>query len=324
MVEMSPEELRALEEPLDPSLFSTLKRLVADENHRCVISLGGGSLPGMAGNIALLRMLEELGLQDHVDEVWGTSAGACIGGAWASGRTADEILDYTLRLKTEGGVDIKWFKLALGILLRPLGRPLPDGVIGGRVFWKVLEMTLKVKTFEECRIPFRCIACTDDGRATRAVFRRGELLPAIFSSMSIPGIVVPRERRPGEECGYYDGGLVEKTPLISPIADHSRLGDERQLLLIGTHFANDTRRTPLKGFLDRFLYSMYALEDLAWSYQLAEARSKPNVTLVLLNPHLDDPALFDFDRLRSNYLQARSVFIRELQNARLAFSFGKS
>ena len=48
-----------------------------------------------------------------------------------------------------------------------------------------------VHRFEDCPTPFRCVACTDDGRPGRIVFHEGPLLPAIFASMTIPGIVTP-------------------------------------------------------------------------------------------------------------------------------------
>ena len=311
-----------IESSLDPRLYSTLIRLATDGSHRFVVSLGGGSVPGISGNLALARILEELNLREHIEELWGTSAGAAAGGAWCSGTDALEILEKVASLQRRGSVDILWFRMALSMLLRPLGRPLMDGVLKGEEFNSTVESCLKVQTFEECEIPFRAIACSDDGEARRKIFRRGPIAPAIFSSMSIPGIVIPRQMLPNETCHYYDGGLVEKTPLISPIAEHSRLGDKRQLLLLGTHFGNDAQRSTAVGFINRFLYCICALENLAWGYQLAEAHGHKNVTLMIVNPHIDDPALFEFSRLERNYLHARETFKDMLQNAKLALSFG--
>ncbi len=308
--------------PLDPARYTTLARLVADEKTSFVVSLGGGSVPGLAGNIALVRIFEELGLRPRIAAVWGTSAGAAVGGPWASGTAAQDILSSVQTLDRKGAVDLSWPRIALTLLLRPFGAPFPDGLIRGQHFSATVDACLKVKTFEECDLNFRCIACTDDGESRRKVFRRGALLPAIFSSMSMPGIVVPRGPLPGEETGYYDGGLVEKTPLISPISEHLQKAGGRKLLLVATHFGNDARRTPARGFVNRFLQSIYALEALAWDYQLAEARSKPGVTLMVLNPHIEDPALFDFSRVERNYLQAREVFADLLQNARIGLSLG--
>ena len=46
--------------------------------------------------------------------------------------------------------------------------------------------------------------------------------------------------------------------------------------------------------------------------------------MMIVNPHLDDPSLFDFTRLQANYLHARRNFADVLQNAKLALSFGET
>ena len=307
----------------DAERFTTLRRMFANPEHKVVVALGGGALRGLCGNLALLKLLEELDLRELVTEIWGTSAGAVVGGGWATGSSALEVLDLVRSLNRPGVLEIGKLRFALRMLLslRPFRRPLPDGLIGGGPFRDTIAAGLKVETFEQCVIPFRCIACSDDGRARRKVFRRGRLLPAIFSSMTLPGIMIPEEPEDGGHS-YYDGGLVEKSPLISPIADHLRSGDKRKLLLVCTHFDQDGLETPDKGFHNRFRHTMYALEDLAWSYQLAEARARPGVVLLLLNPRLNEPSMFDFSRADLNYLSAREVFVDLLQNARIAQTFG--
>jgi len=310
----------------DPGDYSALIRLVTSPDRRLVLSLGGGATPGLCGNLALVRLLEELGLRSHVAEVWGTSAGAVVGGGWATGTPALDILPLVAGLARRGSIDFSWWPLFLAIVLRPLGRLLPDGVIRGRHFAATIEAGLRVPTFEECVVPFRCIAVADDGSHRRKVFRSGPLLPAIFSSMSLPGIVVPRRPLPDEECGYYDGGLVEKTPLISPISDHLRGGDPRKLLLLATHFAGrSSHRGPARGFIARFIQTINSLENALWEYQLEEARTrhKGKAELLLVNPKLDD-SLFDFRRAHVYYLQARENFKEALQNGSLALTFGRS
>jgi predicted acylesterase/phospholipase RssA len=315
-----------IEAPPDPADYSAFARLVTNENDRLIVSFGGGATPGLCGNLALARLLEELNLKQHVSEIWGTSAGAIIGGSWASGNSALEILRLVQSLNRRGAIDFCLWRMFLALLLRPLGHKLPDGVIYGRQFASTIDAGLLVKSFEECPIPFRCIAAPDDGTHRRKVFRQGPLLPAIFSSMSLPGIVIPRPPLEGEECGYYDGGLVEKTPLISPISDHLRSGDRRKLLLLATHFRNDLGRRQARGFIARFIHTIYALEDSLWEYQLEEARKrhKSKVDLLLVNPHIADDRLFDFSLATAHYLHARQNFKEALQNGSLALTFGRS
>jgi predicted acylesterase/phospholipase RssA len=308
----------------DPSLYTTLERLVRDEDARVVVSLGGGSVPGLCGNVALAQVLEDLGLREHVREIWGTSAGAAVGGPWASGTPASTILDRLMTLNRRGAVDINWAALIKAIVLRPFGKCMPDGLVKGRQFGQTIESCLSVKDIESCPIPFRCIACTDDGTARRKVFRRGSLLHAIQSSMSIPGVITPTPLLEGEDTGYYDGALVEKTPLFSPIAEHQRLFGKRTLLVIGTHYGNEALPGRARGFLNRFLASINALEEVCWGYQLREARTRENTKLLLLNPKISDRSMFDFSRVEQNTLHAREAFLSTLQNGRIALTFGSN
>jgi predicted acylesterase/phospholipase RssA len=89
--------------PVQPQRFTTLRRMINRDDHCLVIALGGGSAPALAGNIALLRILEELDVRPHVQQVWGTSAGAIVGGPWATGTPAEEMMDYLLQ--SPGGWD---------------------------------------------------------------------------------------------------------------------------------------------------------------------------------------------------------------------------
>lgn len=313
----------AIEAPLDPNRYTVLRRLMEREDNKVVVSMGGGALPGLCGNIALAGILEELELQDRVEEVWGTSAGSVVGGLWAAGSSSRTILDLVRSLGERSSLDFNLLRFGFGILLSlwPFRRPLPDGLIGGNVFWELLEGALQVEKIEDCPKNFRCIACSDDGRATGKVFRHGALLPAIFASMTIPGVVIPRIV-PEEGRAFYDGGLVEKSPLASPVAEHLRSGDKRKLLVLCTHFDNAMMQTATRGFFNRFMHTFYAMEEQIWDYQVAEARRRENVNLILLNPQLADSSLFSFENTDMNHLAARERFVDVLQNARIAHTFG--
>jgi len=153
------------------------------------------------------------------------------------------------------------------------------------------------------------------------VFRSGPLLAAISASMSLPGVLLARQADGTSQRGFYDGGLVEKTPLRSPIADHLRSGDKRRLLLLGTHFNSEAAQVEAaRGFIARFMATIQAMESLVWSYQHAEAAKRQDVTLLLLDPHIHDANSFDFSLTERDYLEAREYFKDRLQNARLALS----
>ena len=74
---------RQIEAPLDPNRYTALRRLATDPGHRLVVCFGGGSAIGLGANVALVEILEELGLAGQISQIWGTSAGAIVGGCWA-------------------------------------------------------------------------------------------------------------------------------------------------------------------------------------------------------------------------------------------------
>ncbi len=310
-----------IEAPLDPAMYSTLRRVATDPGTKLVVSLGGGAAPGLCGNAAMVRIVEELDLVPHVAEVWGTSAGAVVGAGLATGTGALEVLDIVKGLDRRGAVDVHWWPLLRAFLFRWLGAKLPDALVRGDAFHAAIDGGLRVKTFEECRIPFRCIAATDGAPVQRHVFRSGPLLPAISASMSLPGVLLARQPDGSSQRGFYDGGLVEKTPLRSPIAEHLRSGDRRRLLLLGTHFNFERHAVAgARGFISRFSATIHAIESLVWSYQHAEAAQRQDVTLLLFDPHVTDTASFDFARTVRSYLEARAYLRDRLQNAKLALS----
>jgi predicted acylesterase/phospholipase RssA len=277
-------------------------------------------VPGICANLAFADLLEQLDVRRHVAQVWGTSAGAVVGGGWASGSPASKILAQVRSLDRRGAVDAQRGRLFAAALLWRWRRRLPEGLIGGRHFADAIARGLTATTFEDCPTQFRCVAIPDDGTLTRKVFRKGPLLPAIFASMSLPGIFVPRVHPDGTT--YYDGGLVEKTPLLSPIAEHDTLGEDRELLVLGTHFDNEAKRIRPHGFFARFLQAIYAMESALWDHQLAQARQRKNVSLILLNPRLEDGGMFDFRQVDATFAYAAKAFADQLQNAKLAYSFG--
>ncbi|MEZ6016900.1 MAG: patatin-like phospholipase family protein [Planctomycetota bacterium] len=310
--------------PIRVGRYRALRRMVESGQHRLVVSFGGGAVPGIAGNLALARLLEQLELREAVEQVWGTSAGAIVAGGWASGASATEVLHEVLTLDRPGAIDVDWRRLAAAMMLRPLGRELPAGLVRGDAILASIQRGIRCMTIEDCPKPVRLIAVHDDGSMRRKIFRTGCLARSIFASMSIPGIIVPRPVEDGSDETFYDGGLLEKTPLLSPLAEHTRSGERRKLLLLGTHFETDAKSVPARSFLARFLQTIYALEDVAWRLQLDEVRKRDDVTLCLLNPKFERTALFEFDRVTERFAAAHALFAESLEDARLPLTFGAS
>ncbi|MCA3136176.1 MAG: patatin-like phospholipase family protein [Rhodocyclaceae bacterium] len=174
---------------------------------RVGLVLAGGGALGFS-HIGVLRVIEELRVP--VDCIAGTSIGALVGGAYASGRTPAELerlvleaawddifVDeaqranrtyYRKELEKRGfwglelGVDRSGVKAPIGVVQGRKLRPFFQEVVG----YAVLE------SFDHLPIPFRAVA-TDVQNSAMAVLDRGDLARAMRASMAVPGAFAPEE-----------------------------------------------------------------------------------------------------------------------------------
>jgi NTE family protein len=156
------------------------------------LALSGGAARGIA-HVGVLRVLQEHDIP--VDFVAGTSAGALVGGALASGMPLDEL--------EEIGRHLRW---------RDMGRTTLSrlGVQTNARMEDYIRARFPVTRFEEMRIPFAAVAT--DLRAGSAVVMSGEgdAAFAIRASCTIPGWYVPVTDEQGRQL--VDGGLVANVP----------------------------------------------------------------------------------------------------------------
>ncbi|MHC4472532.1 MAG: patatin-like phospholipase family protein [Planctomycetota bacterium] len=308
--------------PCSPGRYRVLKRLAENPENHLAVSFGGGSVPGIAGNCALAGILEELEILPHVKEIWGCSAGSIVGGATAAGLEAARMLEIADGLKDEHAVDFDWWEVVVKGIYRLLRRrELPDGIIRGRRIRDAIAAGLPVENIEECKIPYRAIAASDDGYVRKVVFREGPLIDAMMASMAIPGVFFPAVHATNADYGYFDGGLVEKTPLLAIMDEHKREGRTTNLVVLATHFDDRGRIEKPVGFLKRFMSTLTALEEAVWEYQVAEARRAPGVKVVMLNPRIKYGGMLNFELVRFNHLWCRKRFKEQLSNARLGMRF---
>ena len=154
------------------------------------LALGGGFARGMA-HIGVLKVLEEEGIPVRV--VAGTSVGALIGAAYCSGLSLAELekVAHSCRFTTFA----RWTVSRYGFASN-------DRMVS------FLNRTLKVKTFEELRIPLG-VTATDFNSGEGVVFHSGSLIDPIRASCAYPGMFLPVEIR-----GRYlvDGMLSYPVP----------------------------------------------------------------------------------------------------------------
>jgi NTE family protein len=154
------------------------------------VALGGGFARGIA-HVGVLKVLEEEGIPIRV--VAGTSVGALIGAVYCSGVSLSELEDvaHNVRFTTFA----RW-------TLSRCGFASNDRMVA------FLTRTLKVKTFEELRIPLG-VTATDFNTGEGVVFHSGSIIDPVRASCAYPGMFLPVEIR-----GRYlvDGMLSHPVP----------------------------------------------------------------------------------------------------------------
>jgi NTE family protein len=192
---------------------------------RIGLVLSGGGARGLA-HIGVLKVLEELRVPVHC--ITGTSMGAIVGGAYASGMSAARLEEKALeadwddlfrdrppRAEVSSRRKFEDYKtlFALEYGVRNGGLALPKGVIAGIAMEGFIRgltgQAIGVSDFRRLPIPFLAVAADlETGEAV--VLERGSLPLAIRASMSLPGVLSPVEI---DGRLLVDGGIADNLPV---------------------------------------------------------------------------------------------------------------
>ena len=190
---------------------------------RIGLALGGGGARGLA-HIGVLRVLERESIP--IDLVVGTSAGALVGGAYASGLSPDELekkADEYLNSPEFQSSAMKGFEGAnapetLGLTQRiqsflknryyVVQAMFKPGILSNEEFQETINYFLPDIQIEEMQIPFRAVA-TDLVSGEQIIFSEGSLRQAVGASCAVPGAIEPLEE--GERL-LSDGGIISLIP----------------------------------------------------------------------------------------------------------------
>ncbi len=191
---------------------------------RIGLVLGGGGAKG-AAHIGVIKVLEELRVP--IDCIAGTSMGAIVGAAYATGMSAQQLEQVIT------AVDWKDLLASAPRQEVPVQRKSPDfiftlgfevGVKDGKVappgglvpthqiealFRRIVAGAGQISKFDELPIPFRAVA-TDLESGAMHVFDGGDLAVAMRASMAVPGAFAPVDY--GGRL-YVDGMLVRNLPV---------------------------------------------------------------------------------------------------------------
>ncbi len=155
------------------------------------VALGGGFARGIA-HLGVLRVLEKNKIP--VQLIAGVSAGALVAAAYASGRTIEEIAGAARGMR---------FKDVARWCVNPLGLAASERMA------EFLGRLLKVRRFEEMKIPLAVVA-TDLNTAQPVVFRdQGDVVLPIRASCSYPGLFQPVRYH---KHALVDGAMTMEVP----------------------------------------------------------------------------------------------------------------
>jgi len=136
------------------------------------LALGGGFARGLA-HIGVLKVLEEEKIP--INFIAGTSVGALIGAVYAAGACPKDMAEFAAKVRLKDFA--RWTVSRLGFASN-------DRMTG------MLQRCLKVKTFEELRVPLAVIA-TEFVTGEAVVFRSGDLIGSVRASCAYPGMFLP-------------------------------------------------------------------------------------------------------------------------------------
>ncbi|MDM0117054.1 patatin-like phospholipase family protein [Variovorax sp. J22R133] len=153
--------------------------------------LGGGGLRGFA-HLGVLRALEEAGIRPDI--VVGTSAGAVVGAAYASGLTASQIESIAREVKLSSLIDLSFSS---------------GGIMRGNHLAHWIDTVTAGVPIEAFPIRFGAVA-TDLRSEQPVLLDQGSAGRAIQASAAVPGVQVPV---PYGEGHLIDGGITSLVPV---------------------------------------------------------------------------------------------------------------
>ena len=180
---------------------------MASKKNKIGLVLGGGGARGL-GQIGVLKALKKQSIPVHM--VAGASIGAVIGAMYAATLDPDwienkfkEFIDSEAykriglhRLIPTSQPNSSIFQTAATYMKNQIIINLANdrlGILKQERLSEIIEYLLPVKTFEELKIPFSCLA-VDLNSGEDVVFNSGNLIEAIVASSAIPGYIPPIEK----------------------------------------------------------------------------------------------------------------------------------
>jgi NTE family protein len=268
---------------------------------RVALVLGGGGLKGFA-HLGVLQALAERGVAPALYA--GTSIGALIAAAAASGHPVDDLVARAERLKRRDLFQLNHYAVIVG-------RMRAESLYAAEPLRALVEQLVPAGPFDDGRAPL-LVSTVDVARATRVVWglrglRGVPVRDAVYASCALPGFFPPG-RVGGRTC--VDGGTVDNLPL-APAA----LGADRPPpdLIVAVDVGNaefaHERDIHRQGFAAVFMRSASVMMHELQAAALGAWRGPP---VLLVRPRVGHIGWFTFGRagdfVRAGYEAAREAF----------------
>ena len=280
---------------------------------RLGLALGSGSARGWA-HIGVIRALEERGVKPDI--VCGSSVGALVGAAYASGE-----LDQLEKWVTG---------LAWTTVVRLMDLTWRGGLIRGTRLFTLFGTIFQDREIDELPLSYGAIA-TELHSGRELWLRHGKVLEAVRASCAMPGLFTPVVR---DGTVLVDGGLVNPVPVsmcralgadlvVAVDLSWGKLGPYRR----GKEQEVAPREVP--GWLDRVrpewlrkktpaeeaasipsIFDVFATSLDIVEMRVARSRLAGDPADVLITPLLPDFATMDFHRAREAIEEGRAAVER--------------
>jgi NTE family protein len=187
---------------------------------KLALALGAGAARGWA-HVGVIRALEARGIKPDI--ICGTSMGALVGAAYASGEL-DRFESWVKRLTL---MDVVSF----------MDVSLNGGLIKGEKLMAFFERTFVDRPIENLKLPFAAVAC-DLLTGAETWLQKGSTADAVRASIALPGLLTPVHYQ-GKTL--VDGGLVNPVPvsLARAMGADMVLAVDLNADLIGRHLQAD-------------------------------------------------------------------------------------
>lgn len=265
------------------------------------LALGGGGARGIA-HIHALAALDELGIRPKM--IAGTSIGAILGAAYASGMSADDI-----RAHAHKRLGDRWALIA--DLIRAAGKGRKTGLSladtrlrrrfdPARLLASLLPGDFPAR-FEDLPIPVKVVA-TDFFAQSATVFEKGPLLPALAASAAVPVVF----RAPTVEGRVYiDGGATNPVP-FDLLKGHADV-----IVAVDVVGANAAQTAKAVSRIDMLTASSHIMQRA-----IVDAKRAAFTPDVLLRPEINGVRVHEF--LRIEEILQRCAAFKDLFRDRVA------